>query len=131
MNYPVLAYQLSGTVIQVSVVQGREPQHFIKMFGGKMMVCNNEVVTQPLNKTDCFLVKFGNVYAYMPDSGQSCIILTSKVTFNIMVIRVVEFSSGGLQNWKYFCLKIKIHPSLLIDLKSKGHFHRYKLHQIF
>ena len=60
-----------------------------------MMVCNNEVVTQPSNKTDCFLVKFGNVYAYMPDSGQSCIILTSKVTFNIMVVRIVEFSIGG------------------------------------
>ena len=54
------------------------------MFGGKMMVLN-EVATQPLDKTDCFLVKFGNVYAYMPDSGQSCIILTSKVTFNIQI----------------------------------------------
>ena len=91
MNYPGLAYQSSGTVIQVSVVQGREPQHFIKMFGGKMMVCNNEVVTQPPNKTDCFLVKFGNVYAYMPDSGQSCIILTSKVTFNIQICSKSKF----------------------------------------
>ena len=67
-----------------------------------MMVCNNEVATQPSNKTDCFLVKFGNVYAYMPDSGQSCIILTSKVTFNIMVIRVVDFSSRGYTIGKSF-----------------------------
>ena len=66
-----------------------------------MMVYNNEA-TQPLHKTDCFLVKFGNVYAYMPDSGQSCIILTSKVIFNIMVIRVVEFSSGGYKGTKIF-----------------------------
>ena len=66
------------------------------------MMVLNEVVTQPLHKTDCFLVKFGNVYAYMPDSGQSCIILTPKVTFNIMVIQVVEFSSGGYKIGKIF-----------------------------
>ena len=29
-------------------------------------------------------------------------------TFKFMAIRVAEFSSGGLQNWKYFCLKINI-----------------------
>ena len=26
-----------------------------------------------------------------------------------MVVQVVEFSSGGLQNWKGFCLRINMH----------------------
>ena len=30
--------ELSGKATQVRVVQGREPRHFIKMFGGKMVV---------------------------------------------------------------------------------------------
>ena len=29
---------MSGKATQVRVVQGREPRHFIKMFGGKMVV---------------------------------------------------------------------------------------------
>ena len=30
--------ELSGKATQVRVVQGREPRHFIKMFGGRMVV---------------------------------------------------------------------------------------------
>ena len=30
--------ELGGKAVQVRVVQGREPRHFIKMFGGKMVV---------------------------------------------------------------------------------------------
>ena len=29
------------------------------------------------------------------------------------------------------CRKVVLHPSLLIDVRLKGHLHRYKLHQIF
>ena len=39
---------------------------------------------------------------------------------------------GSQDNTEYFCSFAKVsHPSLLIDLKLKGHLHRYKLHQIF
>ena len=30
--------EVGGKAIQVRVVQGKEPRHFIKMFGGKMVV---------------------------------------------------------------------------------------------
>ena len=30
--------EVGGKAIQVRVVQGKEPRHFIKMFGGKMIV---------------------------------------------------------------------------------------------
>ncbi len=30
--------EVGGKAVQVRVVQGREPRHFIKMFGGKMVV---------------------------------------------------------------------------------------------
>ena len=30
--------EVGGKAIQVRVVQGQEPRHFIKMFGGKMIV---------------------------------------------------------------------------------------------
>ena len=44
MNYSVIKLiikvddELDGKATQVRVVQGREPRHFIKMFGGKMVV---------------------------------------------------------------------------------------------
>ncbi len=38
MNAVRLDNELGGKAVQVRVIQGREPRHFIKMFGGKMVV---------------------------------------------------------------------------------------------
>ena len=38
LNAVKLDDEVGGKAIQVRVVQGREPRHFIKMFGGKMVV---------------------------------------------------------------------------------------------
>ena len=72
-----VANQLQGKIMQISIGQGLEPQHFIKMFSGKMTVFFSEKMK--FSKTDCFLVKFGNVYAYIPDPKESCIIYSSEV----------------------------------------------------
>ena len=38
INAVKLDDEVGGKAIQVRVVQGKEPRHFIKMFGGKMIV---------------------------------------------------------------------------------------------
>jgi gelsolin len=38
MNAVRLDNELGGKAVQVRVIQGREPRHFIKMFGGRMVV---------------------------------------------------------------------------------------------
>ena len=89
-----MANQLEGKIMQISTVQGLEPKHFIKMFSGKMTVFFSEKMK--FSKTDCFLVKFGNVYAYIPDPKESCIIYSSEVHlflnnyFNIYVCMSVS-----------------------------------------
>ena len=35
-----------------------------------------------------------------------------------MVVQVVEFSSGGVQNWKDFCVKINIPKRKLLNLEN-------------
>jgi len=38
INAVKLDNELGGRAVQVRVVQGREPRHFLKMFAGKMVV---------------------------------------------------------------------------------------------
>ena len=40
--------ELDGKAVQVRVVQGREPRHFIKMFNGKMVVFTGGKVNSKL-----------------------------------------------------------------------------------
>ena len=46
INALKLDEEVGGKAIQVRVVQGMEPRHFIKMFGGKMVVFSGGKVIQ-------------------------------------------------------------------------------------
>merc|ERR1719244_349516 len=47
--------KLKGLPVQVRVVQGKEPAHFLAMFGGKMTIFQG-VTASSLNTNDCFVL---------------------------------------------------------------------------
>ena len=55
INAVKLDNDLGGKAVQVRVVQGREPRHFIKMFNGKMIVYSGGKVFRQLINLKLFL----------------------------------------------------------------------------
>ena len=57
INAVKLDDEVGGKAIQVRVVQGKEPRHFIKMFGGKMIVFSGGKVRKI--HWLCYFIDFG------------------------------------------------------------------------
>ena len=68
INAVKLDNELGGRAVQVRVVQGREPRHFLKMFAGKMIVFTG-------GKVSTILTQFKRLYS---DSLTQIVFLSTK-----------------------------------------------------